>query len=108
MDTQFVTVARLRAEMASVLARLGERGPLYLTQRGRPRAVLLDVDEYRGLIDQIEYLDDSLEALHSKDARQSGKESTRPLAAVVRERGDAPVKRVRRPRARTQRARISR
>jgi len=28
--------------MADVLARLGHEGPLYLTQRGKPRAVLLD------------------------------------------------------------------
>lgn len=108
MATEFVTVARLRAEMASVLARLGERGPLYLTQRGRPRAVLLDVDEYRALIDQIEFLDDSLEALHSKDQRRSGRESTRPLAAIVRERGGASVNRVRPLRARTRRAHIPR
>ena len=107
MATEFVTVARLRAEMASVLARLGEHGPLYLTQRGRPRAVLLDVDEYKALLEQLEYLDDSVEALLAKARRENHQESTRPLAAVIRARraGSVPVRKIRAPR---QRAALSR
>jgi prevent-host-death family protein len=78
MRNEFMTVAQLRAEMANVLARLGKSGPLYLTQRGRPRAVLMDVGEYRGLVDQLDYLDDSLEALLAKERRERGEEMTRP------------------------------
>ena len=108
MATEFVTVARLRAEMAATLARLGEHGPLYLTQRGRPQAVLIDVDDYRALVGQLEYLDDSLEALHSKELRDSGRESTRPLAAVLRDRRAASARPVKRSRARPGRARLPR
>jgi prevent-host-death family protein len=80
-----MTVAHLRAEMADVLARLGQDGPLYLTQRGKPRAVLLDIDEYRVLIEQLEHLDDSLEALVARERRERGEETSRPLADVIRD-----------------------
>jgi len=69
-----MTVARLRAEMADVLARLGHEGPLYLTHRGKPRAVLLDIDEYRVLIEQLEHLDDSLEAVLARERRERGED----------------------------------
>ncbi len=109
MAVEFVTVARLRAEMAKVLAKLRkDRGPLYLTQRGEPRAVLLAVDEYRALIEQLEYLDDSIEALLGRERREAG-ERVRPLVDVIRERRrgrarTAPPKR----RSRPTRARVSR
>src|SRR5437773_7206563 len=92
MANEFMTVARLRAEMADVLARLGHDGPLYLTQRGKPRAVLLDIDEYRVLIEQLEHLDDSLEALLARERRESGEETSRPLAEVIRKRRAAAPK----------------
>ncbi len=90
---EFMTVARLRAEMADVLARLGHDGPLYLTQRGKPRAVLLDIDEYRSLIEQLEHLDDSLEALLARERRERGEETSRPLADVISERRAAAPRR---------------
>jgi len=59
---EFITVAQLRAEMATIIARLGKaRGHIYLTQRGQPRAVLVDIKEFEALIEQLEYLDDSIE-----------------------------------------------
>jgi prevent-host-death family protein len=83
---EFITVAELRAQMARILARLGKgRGHLYLTQRGRPRAVLLDVDEYRRLIDQLEYLDDSLEVLLAREREARGEEAARPFDEVIAE-----------------------
>lgn len=90
MAVDFVTVARLRAEMAGILKKLRRQGgPLYLTQRGEPRAVLLPVDEYRALIDQLEHLDDSIEALLARDRRERGEEDSRPLEQIVRgRRGD--------------------
>ena len=104
-----MTVARLRAELAQVLARLGERGPLYLTQRGAPRAVLLDVDAYRALLEQLEHLDDSLEAVLARERREHGEETTRSIAEVIRDRRVAPAKRPPRKRqARRAHARVSR
>jgi|SRR6266508_289979 len=109
MSGEFVTVAKLRAEMAHVLARLGRGGgPLYLTQRGQPRAVLLDIDEYRGLVDQLEHLDDSVEALLARERREQGRETTRPLAEVIEGRGRAPKYAPGKATVRRTRARISR
>src|SRR5881628_450650 len=109
MANDFITVARLRAEMADVLGRLGHDGPLYLTQRGKPRAVLLDVDEYRALIEQLEHLDDSLEALLARERRERGAETTRPLADVIRERrAAAPERPPKKKAAHRAHARVSR
>ena len=106
---EFITVARLRAEMADVLGRLGHNGPLYLTQRGKPRAVLLDIDEYRALIEQLEHLDDSLEALLARELRERGEETTRPLADVIRERrAAAPERPPKKKAAHRAHARVSR
>lgn len=89
-----VSVAELRARLAELLEQLQEdRSPVYVTQRGRARAVLLAVEEYDELLDQLEYLDDSLEALRSKERRDSGRERTEPLDGVMRQlrkRGRVP------------------
>lgn len=109
MASEFVTVARLRAEMADVLSQLGrDRGPLYLTQRGRPRAVLLDVDEYRALVEQLEHLDDSVEALLARERRERDEETARPLAYVIRDRKIALRRTPQKATARRARARVSR
>jgi len=106
---EFMTVARLRAEMADVLARLGRDGPFYLTQRGKPRAVLLGIDEYRTLVEQLEHLDDSLEALVARERRERGEEKSRPLADVIRERhAVAPKRPAKKRAARPAHARVSR
>jgi prevent-host-death family protein len=103
---EFITVAQLRAEMAKILARLGrECGHIYLIQRGRPRAVLVDVEEYRALMEQLEHLDDSIEALL---AQQRGAETARPLEDVIRDRMDREAKRVKRRPKPHRRAHVSR
>ena len=108
MAEEFVTVAQLRAELAGVLARLGKkRGPVYVMQRGQPRAVLVDVDEYRALLEQLEYLDDSLEAMLAHDRWVKGEETSRPLADVIRDM-EASAKTPPKKGARTARARVSR
>ena len=102
MAAEFVTVARLRSEMAKVLSELQRGGePVYLTQRGQPRAVLLDVDHYRSLLEQLEYLDDSIEALLADERRETGGDTTTPLEKVIEQRrsGRVAVKRPRRSRA---------
>jgi prevent-host-death family protein len=95
---EFITVAELRAEMAKILARLGKaHGHVYLTQRGQPRAVLVDIREYQALIDQLEYLDDSLEVLLARERMARGEETTRPynevIAEIRRKRGMSARKR---------------
>lgn len=86
MSDQFITVAQLRAEMAMIIARLGKgRGHVYLTQRGQPRAVLVDIKEYEALIEQLEYLDDSMEVLLARERRMRGEETARPYEEVIAE-----------------------
>lgn len=118
MADEFVTVARLRAEMADVLAGLGrDRRPMYLTQRGQPRAVLLDIREYRSLIDQLEHLDDSIEALLARERRDQRRETTRALASAIADHrrsaapgGSAPTRKrpIRKSVPRNSPARVSR
>lgn len=94
MALAMVSVADLRARLAELLERLQkDRAPLYVTQRGQARAVLLAVEDYDSLLEQIEYLDDSLEALRSKERRDDGRERTEPLDGVMRQlrkRGRVP------------------
>ena len=109
MADEFVTVAQLRAEMATILARLGRaHGHVYLTQRGQPRAVLVDIKEYRALIDQLEYLDDSIEAVLAHRRIERGEETGRPLEDVIRDRMGREAKRVKRVPRRRARASVSR
>ena len=85
MAISIVTVADLRARLAEVIEQLQRApGPLYVTQRGHARAVLLPVDQYETLLEQLEYLDDSLEALRSKQRRESGRERTEALDSVMK------------------------
>ncbi len=76
-------MAHLRVKLSQVLKEIkGRSGAIYVTQRGEPRAVLLSVDEYQALIDQLEYLDDSLEGVLARERRESGRETTRPWSVV--------------------------
>lgn len=84
MAIAMVTVADLRARLAEVLEQLqGATTPLYVTQRGQARAVLLPVETYETLLDQLEFLDDSLEALRARERRDGGRERTEPLDTVI-------------------------
>ena len=105
---EFITVAQLRAEMATIIARLGKaRGHIYLTQRGQPRAVLVDIKEFEALIEQLEYLDDSIEVLLARERRTRG-ERARPLEDVVRDRMARETRRVKPAPKRRARDRVSR
>ena len=105
---EFIAVAQLRAEMATIIARLGKaRGHIYLTQRGQPRAVLVDIKEFEALIEQLEYLDDSIEVLLARERRTRG-ERARPLEDVVRDRMVRETRRVKPAPKRRARDRVSR
>lgn len=84
MAIALVTVAELRARLADVLDGLQHGpAPLYVTQRGQARAVLLPVDAYETLLDQLEFLDDSLEALRAKERREAGQDRTETLDTAI-------------------------
>ncbi len=81
-----ITVAQLRAEMAKILARLAKAGGhVYLTQSSEPRAVLVDIKRLEALIERLEYLYDSLEAVLAHQRLERGEETARPYDEVIAE-----------------------
>ena len=89
MATRIITVSELKANLGALLAELGDRGfPMYVTQHGKPRAVLADYDEYEAMLKKIEDLEDLLAMKESLAAPEeeaiSLREYERKRAARVR------------------------
>lgn len=95
MAIDLMSVAELRARLADVLERIQtSKRPLYLTQRGQARAVLIPVRKFEALIEKLEYLDDSVEVLKAQIEQLEGKAKTRSWASVerdLRKRGRLPA-----------------
>jgi prevent-host-death family protein len=61
MATRIITTSELKVKMGALMAELEEQGqPLYITQYGKPKAVLSRYDEYEILLKKIEDLEDIL------------------------------------------------
>lgn len=61
MALKLITVSELKAGLAGIVARLErEPVPVYVTQHGKPKVVLLKYEEYEALRDRIEDLEDAL------------------------------------------------
>jgi len=61
MTTRIVTVSELKVKLGALMAELEERGvPLYVTQHGKPKAVLARYDEYEALLRKLEDMEDLL------------------------------------------------
>ena len=59
MSTTIMPVSDLRREAGRVIKRLQESGEtIYITQYGRPTAVLVDYEQYESLLAQLEDLAD--------------------------------------------------
>ncbi|MCD6291589.1 MAG: type II toxin-antitoxin system Phd/YefM family antitoxin [Anaerolineae bacterium] len=58
-------ISDLRTRQNELLAKLAH-GPVILTQRGRGTCVLLSLDQYKHLLDELEILDDTVDALKAK------------------------------------------
>jgi prevent-host-death family protein len=89
MSTRIVTVSELKIKLGALMAELEEQGiPLYITQYGKPRAVLARYDEYEALLRKIEDLEDVLAMRESLSAPEeeaiSLEEYERQRAARVR------------------------
>jgi prevent-host-death family protein len=71
MATKIVTVSELKANLASVMAQLAtDATPIYVTQHGKPNAVMMNYKEYETLREKLEDLEDALamrQALASPD-----------------------------------------
>jgi len=84
MAVKIMPVTDLRQKITSVLKELEESGqPLYITQYGRPKAVLLSYQDYEALIRELEDLEDSLSIYEGKD------EPTKSLEEVLAEEAAA-------------------
>ncbi len=69
MPTRIVTVSELKVKLGALMAELEEQGiPLYVTQYGKPKAVLTRYDEYEALLKKVEDLEDILAMKESLSA----------------------------------------
>ena len=61
MPTRIITVSELKVRLGALMAELEVQGvPFYVTQYGKPKAVLARYDEYETLLKKIEDLEDTL------------------------------------------------
>ncbi len=61
MATRIVTVSELKTRLGALMSELEEQGmPLYVTQHGKPKAVLARFDEYEALVKKLEDFEDLL------------------------------------------------
>ena len=61
MPTRIVTISELKVRLGALMAELEGQGiPLYVTQHGKPKAVLARYDEYEALTKKVEDLEDLL------------------------------------------------
>jgi len=83
MAATTVSVSDLRRDTARLLQRAGESDePVYITQHGRPKAVLLGYQVYERLMAQLEDLADL------GSVRERADEPTRPFAEFLQEIGE--------------------
>lgn len=69
---RIVTAEDLRARLGRELDALRQtEDVLYVSKRGRLAGVLLDADRYADLLEQLEYLEDSLAALQARDEQET-------------------------------------
>ncbi len=82
MTTQIMPISDLRRKTSEVLNTVRETGDaVYITQHGRPAAVLVDYERYEQLLENLEDLTDRL-SLKSASA-----EPTRPYSEFMAEMG---------------------
>lgn len=61
MAIRIVTVSELKAKLASVVAQLRAEGvPVYVTQHGKPKAVMVKYEEYEAMLEKLDDLEDAL------------------------------------------------
>ena len=89
MTTRIVTVRELKTKLGAMMSELNEKGvPLYVTQHGKPKAVLASYDEYEALLKKLEDLEDLVAMMESLAAPEkeavSLKDYERKKASRVR------------------------
>lgn len=72
MSTKIMPISDLRRQTSQIIQTIRDGGdPIYITQHGRPAAVLVDYEAYENLLAQLEDLSDlvSLEAAETETNR---------------------------------------
>jgi prevent-host-death family protein len=77
MALKTVGCRELRDQLASLIGELGDVEEIVITQRGKGKAVLVDLERYNQLVERIEFLEDSLDAVEGE------REGAVPLAELV-------------------------
>lgn len=73
MATKIVTVSELKTNIASFVAQLEAGGvPFYVTQHGKPKAVLVPYQEYETLLEKLDDLEDALAMQQALSSPQEG------------------------------------
>ncbi|MBI4268100.1 MAG: type II toxin-antitoxin system Phd/YefM family antitoxin [Chloroflexi bacterium] len=86
MTTRIVTVSELKTRLGALMSELEEQGiPLYVTQHGKPKAVLARFDEYEALVKKLEDFED---LLAMKESLAAPEEEAVSLKDYERERAD--------------------
>jgi hypothetical protein len=57
---------QLHDELATALKELGELEEMVVAQRGKGKAVLVEINRYNDLLDRLGYLEDTLDALEGE------------------------------------------
>ena len=84
MATRIVSVSELKIKLASLMAQLEVEGvPVYVTQHGKPRAVLVKYADYEALLEKLDDLED---ILAMKQALSSAEEEAMSLHDYERQR----------------------
>jgi prevent-host-death family protein len=86
LEADIRPLSEFRADAASLLERIRRtKHPLVLTQRGHTAAVVLDVHEYQGMVDELELLRDvhtALGQLERGEGVPAGEAKRRALARL--------------------------
>tara|TARA_B100001971_G_C17779095_1_gene328832 strand:+ start:117 stop:383 length:267 start_codon:yes stop_codon:yes gene_type:complete len=82
MATKIITVSELKTTLAAVMGRLEAQGlPVYVTQHGKPKAVLVSYPEYEALLEKLDDLED---LVAMKEAMESPEDEAMSLEEYER------------------------
>lgn len=66
MAVKVVGTRQLRDELAAMIGQLEDLDEVVITQRGEGRAVLVGIERYNALVERLEFLEDTLDALEGE------------------------------------------
>ncbi|MCD6288902.1 MAG: type II toxin-antitoxin system Phd/YefM family antitoxin [Anaerolineae bacterium] len=83
-------ISAMRKRQQDVIAQMKER-PVVLTQHGEAFAVLVSPQQWEELIERLEFLEDSLDAIEIKRQIEAGEEPVKDWAEIEAELNDVPA-----------------